>query len=60
MDKNKALEKLELVKSKRTADYIQEVLIKIEDYINNQETFSYQETMKFIQEQMSGKMGSFF
>ena len=60
MDKNKALEKLELVKSKRTADYIQEVLIKIEDYINNQETFSYQETMKFIQEQMSCKMGSFF
>lgn len=56
MEKEKALEKVSLVKSRRTEDYIQEVLIRVEDYINSQETFSYQDTMKFIQEQMSGKM----
>ena len=60
MEKEKALEKVSLVKSRRTEDYIQEVLIRIEDYINTQETFSYQDTMKFIQEQMSGKMGGIY
>lgn len=57
MRKEKALEKVSLVKSRRTEDYIQEVLIRVEDYINSQEIFSYQDTMKFIQEQMSGKLG---
>lgn len=60
MEKEKVLEKVLLVKSKRTEGYIQEVLIKIENYINLQETFSYQNTMKFIQEQMSGKLGGNF
>ena len=60
MEKEKALEKVSLVKSRRTEDYIQEVLIKVEDYINSQETFSYQDTMKFIQEQMSGKLGGIY
>ena len=60
MEKEKALEKVSLVKSRRTEDYIQEVLIRVEDYINSQETFSYQDTMKFIQEQMSGKMGGIY
>ena len=60
MEKEKALEKVSLVKSRRTEDYIQEVLIRIEDYINSQEPFSYQDTMKFIQEQMSGKMGGIY
>lgn len=44
----------------RTADYIQEVLIRVEDYINSQETFSYQDTMKLIQEQKSGKLGGIY
>lgn len=57
MEKEKALEKVSLVKSRRAEDYIQEVLIRVEDYINSQETFSYQDIMKFIQEQMSCKMG---
>ena len=60
MDREKALEKVSLVKSRRTEDYIQEVLIRVEDYINSQEIFSYQDTMKFIQEQMSGKMGGIY
>ena len=60
MEKEKALEKVSLVKSRRTEDYIQEVLIRVEDYINSQKTFSYQDTMKFIQEQMSGKMGGIY
>ena len=60
MEKEKALEKVSLVKSRRTADYIQEVLISVEDYINSQETFSYQDTMKFIQEQMSDKLGGIY
>ena len=60
MDREKALEKVSLVKSRRTEDYIQEVLIRVEDYINSQEVFSYQDTMKFIQEQMSGKMGGIY
>ena len=60
MEKEKALEKVSLVKSRRTEDYIQEVLITVEDYINSQETFSYQDTMKFIQEQMSGKLGGIY
>ena len=60
MEREKALEKVSLVKSRRTEDYIQEVLIRVEDYINSQEIFSYQDTMKFIQEQMSGKMGGIY
>lgn len=60
MEKEKALEKVSLIKSRRTEDYIQEVLIRVEDYINSQEPFSYQDTMKFIQEQMSGKMGGIY
>ena len=60
MEKEKALEKVSHVKSRRTEDYIQEVLIRVEDYINSQETFSYQDTMKFIHEQMSGKMGGIY
>ena len=60
MEKEKALEKVSFVKSRRTEDYIQEVLIRVEDYINSQEPFSYQDTMKFIQEQMSGKMGGIY
>jgi hypothetical protein len=60
MNKEKALEKVSFVKSKRTEDYIQEVLTRVEDYINSQETFSYQETMKFIQEQMSSKLGGIY
>lgn len=60
MEKEKVLEKVSLVKSRRTEDYIQEVLIRVEDYINSQETFSYQDTMKFIQEQMSCKMGGIY
>ena len=60
MEKEKALEKVSFVKSRRTEDYIQEVLIRVEDYINSQEIFSYQDTMKFIQEQMSGKMGGIY
>lgn len=51
MVKEKALEKVSLVKSRRTEDYIQEVLIRVENYINSQETFSFQDTMKFIQEE---------
>lgn len=57
MEKEKVLEKVSFVKSRRTEDYIQEVLIRVEDYINSQETFSYQDTMKFIQEQMSCNLG---
>ena len=60
MEKEKELEKVSLVKSRRTEDYIQEVLIRVEDYINSQETFSYQDTMKFIQEQMSCKLGGIY
>lgn len=60
MEKEKALEKVSLVKSRRTEDYIQEVLIRVEDYINSQETFSYQDTMNFIQRQMSGKLGGIY
>ena len=60
MEKEKALEKVSFVKSRRTEDYIQEVLIRVEYYINSQETFSYQDTMKFIQEQMSGKLGGIY
>jgi hypothetical protein len=60
MEKEIALEKVSLVKSKRTEDYIQEVLVRVEDYINSQETFSYQYTMNFIQEQMSCKMGGIY
>lgn len=60
IEKEKALEKVYFVKSRRTEDYIQEVLIRVEDYINSQEPFSYQDTMKFIQEQMSGKMGGIY
>jgi len=60
MEKEKALEKVYLVKSRRTEDYIQKVLIRVEDYINSQETFSYQDTMKFIQEQMSNKLGGIY
>lgn len=60
MEKEKALEKVSIVKSKRTEDYIQEVLTRVEDYINTQDTFSYQDTMKFIQEQMSGKMAGIY
>ena len=60
MEKEIALEKVSLVKSRRTEDYIQEVLIKVEDYINSKETFSYQDIMKFIQEQMSCKMGGIY
>ena len=60
MKKEQALEKVLLAKSKRTEDYIQEVLNKIESYINAQEDFSYQDTMKFIQEQMSNKLGGIY
>lgn len=60
MEKEKALEKVYLVKSRRTEDYIQEVLIRVEDYIKSQEIFSYQDTMMFIQEQMSGKLGGIY
>ena len=60
MEKEIALEKVSLVKSRRTEDYIQEVLVRVEDYIKSQETFSYQDTMKFIQEQMSGKLGGIY
>lgn len=60
MKKEKALEKVSLVKSKRTENYIQDVLVKVENYIKSQETFSYQDTMKFIQEQMSGKLGGIY
>ena len=60
MEKEKALEIVSYVKTRRTANYIQEVLIKIEDNINTQETFSYQDTMKFIQDQMSGKLGGIY
>lgn len=35
MEKEKALEKVSLVKSRRSADYIQEVLNRVEDYINS-------------------------
>ena len=45
MRKEKALEKVSLVKSRRTEDYIQEVLIRVEDYINSQEIFSYIKTL---------------
>jgi hypothetical protein len=60
MKKETALEKVLLVKSRRTEDYIQEVLVRVENYIKSQETFSYQDTMKFIQEQMSCKMGGIY
>lgn len=60
MEKEKALKKVFLVKSRRTEDYIQEVLIRVEDYINSQENFSYQNTINFIQEQMSSKMGGIY
>ena len=59
-EKERALEKVSLVKSRRTEDYIQEVLVKVEDYIKSQETFSHQDTMKFIQEHMSGKLGGIY
>jgi hypothetical protein len=54
MDKKQALEIVSLIKEKKKEEYIQEVLIKIENYINKQEIFSYQDTMKFIEDQMSG------
>ena len=60
MEKEKALEKVSLVKSIITEDYIQEVLTKVEDYINSQETYSHQDTMEFIQKQMSGKLGGIY
>lgn len=60
MKKEKALEKVSLVKSKRTENYIQDVLVKVENYIKSQETFSYQDTMRFIQEQMNGKLGGIY
>ncbi len=60
MKKEQALERIYLVKSKRTEDYIQEVLNKIENNINQQEIFSYQDTMKFIQDQMSSKLGGIY
>ena len=60
MEKETALEKVSLVKSRRVEDYIQEVLVRVEDYIKSQETFSYHDTMKFIQEQMSCKMGGIY
>jgi hypothetical protein len=60
MEKEKALEVVSLVKSKRPADCVQAVLIKVENYINSQESFSYQNTMKFIEVQMSGKLGGIY
>ena len=39
MEKENALEKVSFVKSRRTEDYIQEVLNKVENYINTQESF---------------------
>lgn len=57
MNKEKALVKVNIVKEKRTDDYIQEVLIEVENNINEQELFSYQETMKFIESKMSNKLG---
>lgn len=60
MEKEKALEKIYFVKSIRTEDYIQEVLTKVEDYINSQETYSHQYTMEFIQKQMSSKLGGIY
>lgn len=61
MDKKIALTKISYVKSRRTEwQYVQEVLIKVEDYVKQQEVYSHQDTMKFIQEHMSNKLGGVY
>ena len=60
MSKELALEKIRLVKSKRNEDYIQSVMIEIEDFVNLQESFSYQELMNFIQTKYSNKLGGIY
>ena len=60
MKKQKALEIINLVKSRRKDDFVQEILVTIEDFINHQVNFSYQDLMMFIEKQMSGKLGGKF
>lgn len=60
MEKQKALEIVQLVKSRRKEIFIQDVLIRIEDFINSQVIFSYHSLMMFVEKQMSGKLGGNF
>jgi hypothetical protein len=61
MNKEQALAKISYVKSKRTDwQYVQEVLTRVEDYVKQQDTYSHQDTMSFINGQMSSKLGGVF
>lgn len=57
MEKDKALEIISLVKSRRSLEWEEEMLNIVESHILAQEPFSYQDTMTFIQSKMSSKLG---
>lgn len=61
MNKEIALERVAFVKARAFEDSrVQEVLSKVEDYINKQETFSHQHIIEFIEEQRSSKLGGIY
>ena len=61
MKKETALQVLSLVKEKRTENYIQEVFLNVENYINSKsDKLDYNELISFIESQKSNKLGGVF
>jgi protein associated with RNAse G/E len=60
MTKDKAIEVINFVISKRTDPQIQTVLFDIREYVEDMEVFDYQELMAYIHTKESGKLGGIF
>ena len=61
MDKNKALEKIDLVLLKKGGEeHIKNVLEAVKQFVESQTGFDYYLTMQYIESQMSGKLGGVY
>jgi hypothetical protein len=60
MDKKSVLDIVTKVKTKSQETYVHEIMYKIETHVNNVITFSYHDTMMFIESLKSGKLGGVY
>lgn len=60
MDKQKVLEKINIVRQKRNEQHITSVLNEIEEYANSLEPFSSKQVIIFVKDKMPSKMGGIY